>query len=149
MTTESLLRYIHFISIFVIVGTLSAEAVLVKATMTRKELGRLAKIDGLYGIAAISLLAAGLTLWLGGFGKPEYFYTKNWIFHSKILLFLMVGILSIKPTIFFLKQRKGDDSELVKVPGSIMTLLKIELALLGLIPLLASLMAKGVGYFGE
>jgi putative membrane protein len=149
MTVESLLRYIHFVSIFVIVGTLSAEAVLVKSTMTRRELGRLAKIDGLYGIAALSLLGAGLTLWLGGFGKPDYFYSKNWIFHTKILLFLLVGIISIKPTVFFLKQRKGDQGELVNVPGSIMTILKIELGLLAIIPLLAGLMAKGVGYFGE
>ena len=149
MTVETLLRYIHFVSIFVIVGTLSAEAVLVKSTMTRKELGRLAKIDGLYGIAALSLLGAGLTLWLGGLGKPDYFYSKNWIFHTKILLFLLVGILSIKPTVFFLKQRKGDQLESVTIPGSIKTILKIELAILAIIPLLAGLMAKGVGYFGE
>ncbi len=149
MTLEILLRYIHFISIFTIVGSLSAEAVLLKSTMTRKELSRLARIDGLYGIAAISLLGAGLTLWLGGFGKTEYFYSKNWIFHTKILLFLVVGILSIKPTVFFLQQRKGNPGDTVSIPGSIKTLLKIELILLVIIPLLAGLMAKGIGYFGE
>lgn len=149
MTIEIFLRYLHFVSIFVIVGTLSAEAALLKSTMTRSQLARLAKIDAFYGIAAISLLAAGLTLWLGGFGKTTNYYSKNWIFHTKISLFLVVGVLSIKPTIFFLQKRKGNPEELVSVPTSIRKLVTIELILLALIPFLAGLMSKGIGYFGE
>lgn len=149
MTAETILRYIHFISIFTIVGTLSAEMTLLKPTMTRRELSKLAKIDGLYGVAALTLVGAGLTLWLGGFGKPTYFYSKNWIFHTKILMFLIVGVMSIKPTIFFIKKSKGDPEELVDVPKSISTLLKLELLLLAIIPLLAGLMAKSIGYFGK
>lgn len=117
--------------------------------MTRAELGRLARIDGIYGIAALTLLAAGLTLWFGGFGKPTEYYSKNWIFHTKILLFLLIGLLSIKPTIFFLKQRKGNPEEVVSVPGSIVMMLRLELTLLLIIPLLAGLMSHGIGYFGN
>lgn len=146
MTTEIALRYLHFVSIFAIVGTLTSEHLLLRKTMTRREIGRLARIDAGYGIAALTLLGAGLTLWLGGIGKPTEFYSRNWIFHTKISLFLLIGILSIYPTIFFIKQRKGSQEESVNVPKSVFTLLRLELVLLVIIPLLAGLMARGVGF---
>lgn len=146
MTTELILRYIHFISIFTIVSSLVAEGLLLKERMTRKEIGRLAKIDAVYGLAALTLLAAGLTLWLGGFGKEAAYYTNNWIFHLKLGLFALVGILSIYPTIFFIKQRKGIADEEVPVSGKITWMIRIELMLLAIIPLLAGLIARGIGY---
>lgn len=145
MTTELVLRYLHFISIFVIVGTLVAEHLLLKKEMMRLELGRVARIDGLYGIAALTLLGVGLTLWLGEFGKPAIFYTKNWIFHTKLALFILIGLLSIYPTVFFLKNRKGNPEELITIPNSIFWMVRMELLLLFIIPILAGLMAKGIG----
>lgn len=145
MTTELILRYFHFISIFAIVGTLVCEHLLLKKEMTRLELGRVARIDGVYGIAALTLLGAGLTLWLGEFGKPAIFYTKNWIFHTKLTLFIIIGLLSIYPTVFFLKNRKGNPEEHITIPNSIFWLLRMELLLLFIIPVLAGFMAKGIG----
>ena len=147
MTTEILLRYIHFISIFGIVGTLVSEHLLLKKEMTRLEIKRLSRIDAIYGLAALTLLGAGLTLWFSGVGKPTIYYSKNWIFHLKITCFAIIGLLSIYPTIFFIKNR-GDQNDLVKVPAIIFWLLRFELLLLFIIPLLAGLMARGVGFFG-
>lgn len=113
--------------------------------MTRLEISRLARIDAMYGIAALSLLAAGLTLWLGSIGKPAIVYTKNWIFHTKLTCFLLIGLLSIYPTVFFIKNSKGSQDEIIKTPPLIFWMLRIELVLLFIIPLLAGLMAKGVG----
>ena len=127
---------------------LISEHLLLRKSLTRGEISRLARIDAIYGIAALTLLAAGITLWLGGFGKPAIFYSKNWIFHFKITLFLVIGLLSIYPTVFFLKNRKGDPAERITVPESVIWMLRAELLLLALIPLLAGLMAKGIGYYG-
>jgi putative membrane protein len=149
MTFEIILRYIHFISIFAIVGSLVSEHLLLKKSMTRGELGRVARIDAVYGIAALTLLTAGLTLWLGSVGKPSWYYSMNWIFHIKITLFVLIGLLSIYPTVFFLRNRKGTASETVDVPSTVFMMLRIELLLLFIIPLLAGLMAHGVGYFGN
>jgi len=149
MTAEILLRYIHFISIFVIVATLVSEYLLLKKLMSRAEISRLATIDAVYGIAALTLLIAGLTLWLGSFSKPAVYYTHNWIFHTKLALFLTVGLLSIRPTIFFIKQRKGGPDEMVAIPAAIFLMLKLELLVLAIIPLLAELMSHGAGYFGK
>ena len=143
--TEIILRYLHFLSILTIAATVLGEYLLLKSVMTRREIGRLAKIDAVYGLAAITLLGAGLTLWLGGIGRPSFFYTKNWIFHLKIGLFALVGILSIYPTIYFLKQRKGDPDEAVTLPSRIPVLLRLELLLLLVIPFLATLMSRGMG----
>lgn len=148
MTLEIILRYIHFISIFAIVSSLVAEHLLLKKSMTRGEITRLARIDAIYGVAALTLLLAGFTLWLGSVGKPAAFYTKNWIFHTKITLFLIVGLLSIWPTVFFMRNRKGNASEVIEVPASVVMTLRLELTLLMIIPLLAGMMAHGVGYFG-
>ena len=148
MNAEILLRYLHFVSIFTITGVLISEHLLLKKTLTRAEIGRLSRIDAVYGLAALTLLSAGLTLWLGGFGKPAVYYSQNWIFHLKLTCFLLVGILSIYPTVFFIRNRKGDRSELVTVPSSVFWMLRLELFLLAVIPLLAGLMARGVGFFG-
>jgi putative membrane protein len=148
MTLEIFLRYVHFISIFGIVGALVSEHLLLKRSLTRGEISRIARVDAVYGMAALSLLAAGLTLWLSGAGKPTVFYSKNWIFHTKITCFALIGILSIYPTIFFTRNRKGRAEEVIAVPKSIFWMLRLELTLLLIIPLLAGLMARGIGFFG-
>lgn len=147
MTTELLLRYLHFISIFAIVGTLVSEHMLLKPQMTRAEIGKVARIDAVYGLAALSLLTVGLTLWLGGFGKPSEWYTKNWIFHTKLTCFILIGLLSIYPTMFFIKNRKGEAGEVVAIPKMVVMMIRMELLLLFVIPLLAGLMSRGIGYF--
>ena len=148
MTLEIFFRYIHFVSIFIIVGTLSSEHLLLKKSLKRIEMKRLARIDAMYGIAALTLLIAGLILWFGGLGKPSEFYSKNWIFHIKITLFATIGILSIYPTVFFIKNRKGNPDDEVGIPKSIFWMIRIELLILIIIPLLAGLMSHAVGYFG-
>lgn len=143
---EIIVRYIHFISVFTIVGTLAAEWVLLKKEMLPQEIARIGKIDALYGLSAITLLAAGLSLWFG-IGKPADFYSKNWIFWIKIGLFSTIGILSIYPTVFFIKNgKKTLPHTPIPIPPFVRRLVLIELLLLLLIPICASLMAKGVGY---
>jgi putative membrane protein len=148
MSIEILLRYLHFVSIFAIVSSLVAEHLLLRKLLTRAEIGRLSRIDAVYGLAAISLVGAGLTLWLGGFGKPSLYYSHNWIFITKLVCFTAIGLLSIYPTVFFIRNRKGSQEETVEIPTSVFWMLRFELLLLFIIPLLAGLMAKGIGYAG-
>lgn len=140
------IKYIHLIAIFGVVGTLLIELFFVKPVMTRKELNRISRVDGIYGLSSIVVLAAGLTMWFW-IGKPADFYSQNWIFHTKVGLFVCVGLLSIYPTVFFLKQRKGDSMEEVMVPSKVINMIRIEIVLLFMIPLLAVLMANGIGTF--
>ncbi|MFN4299917.1 MAG: DUF2214 family protein [Thermaurantimonas sp.] len=148
MTLEIAARYLHFISIFAIVASLSIEAFSVKPAMTRAEIGRISRIDGIYGIAALTLLVAGFTLWFW-VGKPAEYYSKNYLFHTKLALFTTAGILSAWPTVFFLKKRKGNPEDIVIVPRHIRRIIALQLILIACIPLLAGLMAKGIGFFGS
>ena len=145
---EIVLRYLHFISVFAIVGALVSEHLLLKSTLSRKEILRLSKIDGVYGLAVLSLLGVGMTLWLGGIGKPTEFYSSNPVFHIKLTLFVVIGLLSIYPTVFFIKQAKGDPTEMVAIPKTIFWMVRFELLILLIMPILAGLMAKGIGFSG-
>ncbi len=99
---EIFLRYLHFISVITLSGTLIAEFFLLKSSLEKKEIRLLGQIDAVYGISALILLGVGLTLWLGGYGKPTEFYSENPTFHLKLGLFVLIGLISIYPTVFFI-----------------------------------------------
>lgn len=146
MALDILFRYLHFISIFTLVASVVGEHLLLKKEMTRREIRRMAIVDGVYGLSAILVVAAGLTLWFG-VGKPAEFYSRNWIFHTKVGLAILMGLLSIYPTVFFIKNRKGDQEEIVSIPLGIVWTIRAELLIILIIPLLATIMAKGIGTF--
>lgn len=147
MEGEIVVRYLHFLGLIGIASTLTAEHLLIKKQMLRSELKRIAIIDLIYGISAILMVVAGLMLWLS-VGKPAELYSKNWIFHTKFTLVIIMSICSFPPTFFFYKNSKGDPNESVILPKRIKILLRIQLTLLLLIPILAVLMARGIGNFG-
>lgn len=140
---DLVVRYLHFIGIFGLFSTLVVEHLLVKKSMAPDEIRRLAKIDSIYGLCAIITFVAGLALWLW-VGKPSVAYNKNWILHLKVSLFVIVGLLSIYPTVFFLKNRNTNAST-IEVPAGIIHTIRLELAFLVIIPFLAVLMAAGYG----
>lgn len=147
MTELVLTRYVHFIAVFAIVGAIFSQQFLISKSMSRLEIKRIAKIDAIYGLGVLLVIVAGLTLWFW-VGKPASIYTRNWLFHSKLTLFIILGILSIYPTIFFLKNRKGQDLDTnIEVPRSVILLLRLELIILLIIPALASFASLGFGIF--
>ena len=141
-------RYLHFISILLVYAAVFAEFIMLSRTLSRKRLSFLAKIDGIYGMASIFVVGAGMAMWFGfdvGLGfKPTAWYMENPLFHLKYGLFVLVGILSIWPSIFFMHQRKGDQQEEIKIPNHIRTIVRIELIILSIIPMLAVLAAAGI-----
>lgn len=140
---DILIRYLHLFAVFTLVGSVIIENIAISKTLNQEDIRQLIKVDAAYGLSAGAVLLFGLALWLW-VGKPSEFYTANSVFHAKIALFLLVGLLSIYPTVFFLRHRKfkGDS---ISVPSSVIRVLRIELILLAIIPLLAFLMARGIG----
>lgn len=147
MTEIVIVRYAHFIAVFAIVGAIFSEQFLVSKSMTRLEIKRIVKIDAFYIFGVILVLVAGFILWFW-VGKPVSFYSRNWIFHTKLTLFIVLGLISIYPIIFFLKNRKGDDIDTkIKIPITVIVMLRIELCLIIIIPILATLISLGIGTF--
>lgn len=139
-----LIRYIHFIGIMIVFAMVCVENILLQQAITRKTVKQLFNVDGLYGLFSLIVVAAGLYLWFGT-GKPAAYYSQNSVFLAKVALFIVVGILSIWPTVFYFKNRKGDDNDMVEIPNHLRRIVRVEILLLIIIPILATLMAQGVG----
>src|SRR5262245_31480388 len=106
-------------------------------------------IDLFYGIAAVVVFLTGL-LRFAYFGKGVHFYLGNPLFYIKVGMFLLVALISVYPTMRFLAWRKmlkqGDLPALdPRTMTRLRAVIRLELGLLIVIPLLAVLMARGIG----
>jgi putative membrane protein len=149
MIAHVITAYLHFLGIMTLMATLLAEHITLQPDMTRLHLQRLAIIDMLYGIAAGVVLLTGL-LRFAYFGKGIHFYLGNPVFYVKVGLFLLVALISLYPTMQFLSWRKMfKQDQLPEVDRQKVTqlraVIRLELGLLIVIPLLAVLMARGIG----
>ena len=149
MIAKSLVAYMHFLCAFGITATLFYEWFTFSRTPTAAEARRLALADRWYGIFAVALLIAGFTRAFH-FEKGMDFYLHSPFFHLKITLFVVIGLLSIFPTIRFARWRPDikagraptiTDSQFKLISRS----LGAEMILLVVLLLSASLMANGVG----
>ena len=138
-----LVRLLHFAAIFTFAGALVIENMAIKPQITGEDARNLVKVDAVCGISALFVLTFGLTLWLW-VGKPSEFYSSNPIFHAKLGLFTLMVLCAIAPAIFFNKHSKSEE-EVIEVSLLLRVLLKFQLVLLVLIPVLALLMARGTG----
>lgn len=152
MFAQVITVYLHFLGIMVLMATLLAEHVILQPHMTRLHLKRLAITDLIYGIAAVIVLVTGV-LRFAYFGKGISFYLGNPLFYIKVGAFLLVGLISIYPTMQFLSWRKMLQQDTLPDVGTrrvtrLRHLVRVELGLLLVIPLLAVLMARGIGLAG-
>lgn len=144
---EAVINYLHFVAFAALASALTLELVLFRTKVSGAIARRLARIDAVYGATALVVLGSGLMKLLF-FGKPAAYFMKNGLFHVKITLFVVVVLLSVYPTINFIKNRKADGDGQVVYPGVVGVLLKIQMFILLVIPLLAVLMARGYGFKG-
>jgi putative membrane protein len=141
--------YGHYLSFMVCFAALVLERRLIRPQPDRRDAIWMVITDIVYGIAALGVLGTGVLRVLY-FGQGSSFYTENPLFWWKVGAYLTVGTLSLYPTITYIlwaiPLRKG---ELPQVSESLATRLKwilnIEILGFALIPLLAALMARGVG----
>ena len=138
-----LVRLMHFVAIFIFAGALVIENMAIKPQITGEDARNLAKVDAVCGISALFVLLFGLTLWLW-VGKPSEFYSSNPIFHAKLGLFTLMVVFAIAPTIFYNKHSKSEE-EVIEVPQLLRLLLRFQLILLVVIPVMALLIARGIG----
>ncbi|MBI5926584.1 MAG: DUF2214 family protein [Aquabacterium sp.] len=148
MLTESLLAYAHFVAILSVVVFLTSEAALCRAEwLNAAVVRRLARVDVIYLCAAVAVLLTGLArTWLGMKGAGWYWHQP--LLHLKLTLFVVIVLISLKPTLSFIRWRKvleatGQLPSEDEVKG-VRKLIMLEAHLLVLIPLAATLLARGV-----
>ncbi|MGE3143863.1 MAG: DUF2214 family protein, partial [Hyphomonadaceae bacterium] len=147
MLTDALLSYAHFAFVLILAGALAAEAFILRLRVDARVALLLARVDAFYGIAAIGVIAAGFARVYFGLKGADFYFEQHW-FWTKIALFVIVGLLSVPPTLQFFKWRKAaradagfvaDEKQVKAVKRFIM----IELHVLALVPLAAAFMARG------
>lgn len=107
MTLEALLAYAHIVAILGMVVFLASEAALCRTEwLNALVVERLAKVDMIYGISAGIVLVTGLARVFLGI-KGAGYYAHNPLLYVKLVLFLVTALISIKPTIVFLRWRKA------------------------------------------
>lgn len=138
---EMFFRYLHFIGIMSLAGCLVMQHLLISSENKIEELKKIGFIDIIYWISLILTLIGGVALWLF-VGKDSSFYLANGVFHAKLSLFVVIILLSIYPSMFYIKNKKKD-VESIKMPKVIIMLVRMQLALLFILPYLGVLIARG------
>jgi putative membrane protein len=152
MTATITAAYLHHLAAFLVVATLMVELVLLKGELTPTAARSVLRMDMVYGIAATVLLVVGFArVFYTEKGSAYYFDSGSFL--AKLVLFIVVGALSIYPTIQFMGWRKAlREGRLPDFAAGtrrkVRMLIHIELTLIFVIILMAIMMARGIWYLG-
>jgi putative membrane protein len=145
MTT--LFAFLHHLCAFTLVAAVAIEFTLIRSELTLASARRLQVTDIVLGIAAGALLVIGL-LRVFFFEKGAAYYWHSHAFLTKFGLFIIIGLLSIVPTLEFLSWRGAIETGQVPVMDAatrkrVTMIIHIELAAIVVILLCAAIMARG------
>lgn len=152
MTSSALFAFLHHAAAFLLVAVVTVELVLLRGEITVASARTLLRMDSAYGLSALVLLVVGfIRVVYTEKGADYYFHSGTFL--AKLALFIVVGLLSIVPTVQFLGWRKalktGQAPALDEAARRrIRMIIHTELTLLFLIMLCAALMARGIGFIG-
>lgn len=145
---NSLMASLHHLSAFALVACLVYEFIAFRKSLTAGEVRRIQRVDLWYGISAGVLLVAGL-LRVFYFEKGASYYGANPLFWVKMSLFALVGLLSIYPTIRYIRWGIPSEDEAFDLPDEehkrIRFLLNLEMVGITLILFVAPAMARAIG----
>jgi putative membrane protein len=149
MWIDALLAYLHFTAIFTLFAFLAVETVLIRGALDAAAIRSLARADIFYFGAAIAVLVTGLLRLVFGAKGPD-FYLQSWPIYVKIGLFVVVAVMSVIPTLAFIRWRRYLDHDPAwKVPpmeqSHMRRLIMAEVHLAALIPVFAVIMSRGLG----
>jgi putative membrane protein len=143
------LAWLHFLFAFILVSALAAELFLLRLTINAETARRILRADLFFGLASVGVILAGVSRVLWG-AKGWAFYNAEPFFWAKMGVFAVIGLLSIAPTRAFLRWVKAGKADPAFIPpaGEVKRIRRwvlIEVHLVALLLLFASLMARGIG----
>jgi putative membrane protein len=138
--------WIHYVSVMLMIASLLGEHLLLKQELTTAEARAVQRLDIIYGASAALVLVTGvMRMYLE---KGTTYYLQNGAFHALMGLFIVVALLSIYPTVLFLRwradTRAGRGQQLARGQfKKIEMILRVEMTLMLLAPFFATWMAHG------
>jgi putative membrane protein len=146
---DALVAYVHYLGMMCMLAALVVEYLLLAGDLDQGRARQLVNADLAYWIALVLVLVSGL-IRLTSLGKGTPFYAANPLFHAKMGLFLALAALSLYPSIVLARLRgrlrRGAEPGVGPAAHHVVAVLRIQVAVLLLIPLLAVLMGRGFGY---
>ena len=138
--------WIHYVGIMLFMASVLGEHLLLKPQMSVASARTIQRLDIIYGGSAVVVLITGVArMYLE---KGVSYYLHHGAFHILLGLFIVIGLLSIYPTMAFLKW--GPDTRAGRAPEvpaaqlkRLQMILRLEMALLVIAPLFAAWMAHG------
>ncbi|MDN5925481.1 MAG: DUF2214 family protein [Hyphomicrobiales bacterium] len=141
---DFMLASAHHLAAFTLFGTVLAQLAIIGSGMEAPVLRRVSRIDIAYGISALLILIFGFSRALFA-AKGWDYYAHNVAFWAKIGIFVVIGLISIRPTITFRRWRSAtspiEPAEVVRIRRYFYAQLVLFIAL----PILAAAMARGFG----
>jgi putative membrane protein len=144
---STLFAFLHHLCAFTLVSAVAIEFALIRSELTLASARRLQVTDIVLGVAAGALLVVGL-LRVFFFEKGASYYFHSDAFLTKFSLFIVIGLLSIIPTMEFLSWRAALKAG--QLPAISARKLKLvtavihsELLAIVIILLCAAIMARG------
>lgn len=146
MIVAILVAWLHYAAIAALFASLTGEHLLLEREVSTEQARTLQRLDLVYGSAAGLVLITGVARMF--LEKGAAYYMRNAAFHALIAVFVVVGLLSVYPTLVFLRWRgavrDGRGLALAAPQFKRLTIIiRAELALLVVALLLATWMAHG------
>lgn len=149
MDWDLFLAAAHHLAVFALVAVFAAEFTLVRPGLAGPRLAQLARLDAAYGAMAGLVVAAGLGRIFFGAVDAGY-YWGNHAFWGKMAAFLIMGLLTIPPTLSIRRWRNASkDVQGYEPPAKEIAasrrFIHLQAGALVLIPIFAAAMARGYG----
>jgi len=156
MTADLHLAMAHHLLFLLLAGVLAFEIGVVRSKMDREDILRVARVDIWYGVLPFDSVVLAGAIILVGFSRAIFaakgwaYYSVNLFFWAKLGAFAVVGLLSIMPTVEFIRWRKAISANLTFSPApqgirNVRRVLFAEAMVFALIPAFAAAMARGYG----
>lgn len=142
MTLDLILAIAHHLLVFGFAVMIAVGMTRLRPGLAGPDLVRLAKLDAGYGATAGLIVAVGILRVIYGVKGAAYYLPNPW-FWGKMATFAVMGLISIRPTLAFLKWRKAQAADPGFSPSDadVATIRRYMVWQLGLLMLVAALAA--------
>jgi putative membrane protein len=146
MAWPIIVAWLHYVAIMLLIASLLGEHLLLKPELTVTDARTIQRLDIVFGASAAVVLISGiLRMFLE---KGAAYYNQHIAFHILFGIFVVAALLSIYPTLIFLRWRAdtkaGRGQQLAPAQfKKIQMIVRVEMTLLLLAPFFATWMAHG------
>jgi putative membrane protein len=149
MDIDLILASAHHLAVFTLVGLFAAEFAMLRPGLSGPRIKQLAGIDAAYGAVAGIVIVVGIVRVIFGQSGWQY-YVGNHMFWGKMGAFLIMGLLTVPPTMAIRRWLKASNADAgYEIPAAEIAtnrrFIHLQAGILLFIPIFAAAMARGYG----